>query len=123
MRTLVAGAEPPRGNWTALLTCAFPQFLNSVSGTASVLVPEVPATGPVWRLTLDAPLRLRLDDGAWCSMCDHLLAIAEDGWRCDRPSCRAGWDFQGRHGRWLDSPAQLKALRAQERRTDGGVTR
>jgi hypothetical protein len=61
-----------------------------------------PVTGPVWRLVMAAPPDVRLDEGAgtWCPLCDGLLAVGATGWACLAPSCRAVWDFEGRHGRW-----------------------
>lgn len=60
-----------------------------------------PPGSPVWRELYPAPPDLRV--GRWCPLDDSTLRVRLDGWGC--PVCQAGWDFQGRRGRWLAAPA------------------
>lgn len=106
IRTLFAAAEPPRRSgrldrsvfralWNGLLRVA-------PSGVAGPVYTP-PATGPVHRWYLNRPTDVDLDAGlgVWCPLCDHVLDLTTTGWRCTAPSCWAGWDFQGRRGRWI----------------------
>ena len=60
-----------------------------------------PWSAIVWRDVFRLPPSLRLDNGAFCSMCDHLLTTTTFGWRCEQPSCGADWDFRGLLGCWV----------------------
>ena len=106
MRTLTADEQPRRRGLRLDLT-AFGRALATLrTGRPAPAGPDVyvpPALGPVNRWWLRRPKDVDLDSGVgtWCPMCDGLLSLAVDGWRCMAPSCWALWDVQGRRGRWV----------------------
>ncbi|MFI5837723.1 hypothetical protein ACIA5A_29000 [Micromonospora sp. NPDC051300] len=75
-----------------------------------------PQPGPWLRELFRVPPPLRLDDvGALCPLDDVVLIQAPEGWAC--PSCGAGWDREGRDGRWTTA---MQIERWADQGDDGG---
>jgi len=95
MKTALAAGEPPR------------RLLGRLANVARTLLPEpapsapVPPTGPVYQWYHRKPLDVRLELAPWCPHCDHVLALTDGRWRCNRASCLADWNIRGTEGRWL----------------------
>jgi hypothetical protein len=70
------------------------------AAAVTVEASAAPAAGPYWREVYKTPPDLDFVAGTWCRLCDGLLSLSSAGWVCDARSCRAAWDFQGRHGWW-----------------------
>lgn len=92
-----------RGSDGASLVTA---ILTGWSRPVAETLPAAPEVGPYWRGLYTTPPDLRLETGGWCRFCDGQLNLTTTGWYCDAPSCRAAWDFQGRHGWWLPGGAR-----------------
>lgn len=91
---------PRRGGDGAALIPAVVAGWFRPAATVTVEAPAAPESGPYWREIYQCPPDLRLETGTWCRMCGERLNLSTAGWFCNAPSCRAAWDFQGRHGWW-----------------------